>query len=288
MMNCLTERWGTEMDGQTIVRAVLLNIVLLLTIAIPIVIWRKRQPMTDAKLRKTAEKSAIPTETAPLNDDFVHMHAMLSALDGGVPDERTVTALLLGWALDGQIILCETEKKRLKSFGAAQQATILFPGDEEHPFRPAVSGAEGLLLGLLYGWADETATVQESELYNLAREYHDAVQGRLEQFRTQGRHGLRALGAMLPEKKRRKFGFVDENRPIYTPRGVREATNLLGYRAWLGAQQNLSPGKWRDAVLLNSAQECPQAVDREQYRLAQTLAKALVGGAKAGEKVKHV
>ena len=178
--------------------------------------------MTDEKLRKTAEKSAIPTETAPLNDDFVHMHAMLSALDGGVPDERTVTALLLGWALDGQIILCETKKKRLKSFGAAQQATILFPGGPGASFRPAVSGAEGLLLGLLYGWADETATVQESELYNLAREYHDAVQGRLEQFRTQGRHGLRALGAMLPEKKTRKFGFVDENRPIYTPRGVRE------------------------------------------------------------------
>lgn len=269
---------------RSLMAAVVLNAGLLAVIAAFVWLWRRRQPMTGARLRKAAEKTAQPVQDAPFGGDFVKMRAMLAALEDSVPDERTVTALLTGWAAAGQVSVCETEKKRLKSFGAEQQATLCFPGDEEHPFRPSGEGAEGLLLALLYGWADETATLQESELYNLAREYHDAVHGRLEQFRTQGKHSLRAAGAMLPEKKKRHLGFVDENRPIYTPRGVREAANLLGYRAWLGAQDTLPPEAWRDAVLLN----VPQAVDNELLRLAQALAKAFVGGANAGEKVKHV
>ena len=269
---------------RSLMAAVVLNAGLLAVIAAFVWLWRKRQPMTGARLRKAAEKTAQPVQDAPFGGDFVKMRAMLAALEDSVPDERTVTALLTGWAAAGQVSVCETEKKRLKSFGAERQATLCFPGDEEHPFRAGGGGAEGLLLALLYGWADETASLQESELYNLAREYHDAVHGRLEQFRTQGKHSLRAAGAMLPEKKKRHLGFVDENRPIYTPRGVREAANLLGYRAWLGAQDILPPEAWRDAVLLN----VPQAVDNELLRLAQALAKAFVGGANAGEKVKHV
>ena len=288
MTSCSTAKWGTDMDAWSVFAAILLNAVLLAVIVFLLRLWRKRQPMTGARLRKAAEKAAQPVPEAPFAGNFVRMRALLEALDGNVPDERTVTALLLGWAAEGQIRLCETDKKRLKSFGAERQATVCFPGDEEHPFTPAGEGAEALLLGLLYGWADETATLQESELYNLAREYDGAVRGRLEQFRTQGKHGLRAAGAMLPEKKTRRFGFVDENRPVYTPRGVREAAKLLGYRTWLRTQDTLPPGKWRDAALLHGTQGIPQAVEEKQFRLAQTLAKALTGGAKAGEKIKHV
>lgn len=281
--NCLRARWGTDMDVRTLLAAVALNAALLALIALAFWLWRRRQPMTGARLRRAAEKAAQPTSEAPFGGDFVRMRAMLEALDGAAPDERTVAALLTGWAAEGRIDLRETPKKRLKSFGADRQASICFPGDEAHPFRPADAGAEGMLLSLLYGWADETATVQESELYNLAREYYGAVQGRLEQFQTQGKHSLRAAGAMFPEKKKRRLGFLDENRPVYTPRGVREAGRLLGYRKWLSAQEKLPPEAWRDAVLL----DCAQGVDSETLGLARALSKALAGGAKAGQQAKH-
>ena len=57
-----------------------------------------------------------------------------------------------------------------------------------------------------------------------------------------------------------------------------------GYRAWLGQQDRLPPEKWRDAVLLGAS----RAVDADVLDLAQTLAKALTGGAQAGRKVNRV
>lgn len=125
------------MDAWSVFAAILLNAVLLAVIVFLLRLWRKRQPMTGARLRKAAEKAAQPVPEAPFAGNFVRMRALLEALDGNVPDERTVTALLLGWAAEGQIRLCETDKKRLKSFGAERQATVCFPGDEEHPFTPA-------------------------------------------------------------------------------------------------------------------------------------------------------
>ena len=261
-----------------------LNAVLLAIIVGLFWLWRAKQPMTAVRLRREAAKQAKPTDTAPLGGDFCRMQAMLEALDDGLPETRAVAALLCGWAADGTITLSRTEKKRLKSFGDDMQATITFPGDEEHPFSPDSNGAEGKLLGLLYGWTDETATLQASEIYNQARAYPEAVKGRLDQFAIQGKHSLRATGAMQPEKKTCRFGFVDEHRSIYTPRGVREAATLLGYRAWLRQQDSLPPEKWRDAVLLDAS----QAVDAETLDLAQTLAKSLTSGAQAGRKVHTV
>lgn len=272
------------MDARSILLAVGINAVLLAVIVALFRLWRVRQPMTAARLRREAANQVKPVDAVPLEGDFCRMQAMLEALDESLTDTRAVAALLCGWAADGTITLSRTEKKRLKSFGDAMQATITFPGDEEHPFAPNSNGAEGKLLGLLYGWTDETATLQASEIYNQARAYPEAVKGRLDQFSFQGKHSLRATGAMQPEKKTRRFGFVDERRSIYTPRGVREAAALLGYRAWLGQQDSLPPEKWRDAVLLGAS----QAVDADVLDLAQTLAKALTGGAQAGRKVNRV
>lgn len=202
------------MDARSILLAVGINVVLLAVIVALFRLWRVRQPMTAARLRREAANQAKPIDAAPLEGDFCRMQAMLEALDESLTDTRAVAALLCGWAADGTTILSRTEKKRLKSFGDAMQATITFPGDEEHPFTPSSNGAEGKLLGLLYGWTDETATLQASEIYNQARAYPEAVKGRLDQFSLQGKHSLRATGAMQPEKKTRRFGFVDERRSI--------------------------------------------------------------------------
>lgn len=266
-MNCWKEKWGIDLM-KNILYVLAINLLLLALIIWLIAFLRKRQPLTAPRLRREARKRIQVTEQPPFHGDFCRMYAMLSALEGHVPNERLIAGLLAGWAAEGQILICEMEKKRLKSFGEAQQATICFPGDEEHPFQPNASGAEGLLLGLLYGWADETATLQQSELYNFAREYHHAVQGRLEQFGTQGRHGLRAGGVVQPENKKK---------PVYTMRGVREAGQVLGYQQWLRAQKELPPEKWRDGILFGC-----QPVG-EIPRLSMALAKAMAGGANAGK-----
>ena len=161
----------------------------------------------------------------------------------------------------------------------AGQATIQFPDSEDEPFAPPQDGAEGLLLSLLYGWADETATLQESELYNDAREYHEAVFARLEQLSVQGRHGLRAAGVVELEQKTRKFGFADAHRTLYTPRGVRTAAQMKGYRMWMDKQSSLPPEKWRDAALLGAFEQ----IDNVQFELAESIADALINGAMAGE-----
>ena len=268
-MNCWKEKWGIDfMKLQSIGAVIGINCILLALIFWVAHLIRKRQPLTASRLRREARKHIQVIEQPPFHGDFCRIYVILSALEGNIPNERLIAGLLAGWAAEEQILLCEMEKKRLKSFGDEQQATICFPGDEDHPFQPNASGAEGLLLGLLYGWADETATLQQSELYNFAREYHHAVTGRLEQFGTQGRHGLRAGGAIQPESKKK---------PIYTMRGVREAGQVLGYQQWLCTQKELPPGKWRDGILFG----CQPA--GEIPRLAMALAKSMVSGMNAGK-----
>lgn len=272
------------MNLRDILGMIALNAGLLAVIMLLVRLVRHRQPMTGGRLRRETGKTHTATEEAPFGGDFCRMRTMLSVLEGGVSGEHTVTALLLGWAAEGQLTLCQTEKKRLKSFGAAQQATICFPGDEEKPFVSVGEGAEGMLLRLLHGWTDESEMLQESELYNCARRHHSAVRDHLEQLDIQGRHGLRAAGEMMPENKRRYLGFVDDQRPLYTNRGVREAVQLRGYRAWLCVQTVLPRAQWRDAVLCGYT----QAVEPAQLALAQAMTRAILGGAKAGEKVKQV
>lgn len=277
--------WGIDaMTLRDLAGAAALNAVLLVVLVLVWKLVRHRQPMTGARLRRETQAVHTATGQAPFGGDFCRMRAMLSVLEDGIPDERTVTALLLGWMSEGQLTLCKTEKKRLKSFGAAQQVTIRFPSDAETPFPPRGEGAEGMLLRLLQGWTDETAILQESELYHCARQYYSAVHDRLEQLDIQGRHGLRAAGEMMPEKKKRYLGFVDDRRPIYTPRGAREAAALRGYQQWLCAQTVLPQTLWRDAVLC----DCAQAVAEEPLMLAQAMARALLGGAKAGKQAGKV
>lgn len=257
-----------------------LNAGLLAVIMLAAGLLRRRQPMTGGRLRKEAEKIHTVTHEAPLGGDFCRMRTMLCVLEGDIPHEDSVAALLLSWAVRGQLTLCQTEKKKLQSFGAAQQATICFAEDKMQ----GSAGAEGMLLGLLQSWADEHLTLQESELYNYARQQHSDVRGRMIQFDVEGRHGLRASGEMTTEKKHRYFGFAHVQRMLYTPRGVREAGRLRGYCAWLCAQSVLSPDQWRDAVLCG----CTQAVEPQQLALARAMARALIGGAEAGERVHRV
>ncbi len=264
---------------QDILATVALNGFLLAVIVLAVWMWRRRRPMTKEKLRRVLAHGTKPTDAAPLDGDFCCMLELERALhDSGAP-LIAVTALLLGWAAEGKITLCETEKKRFKSYGDAVQATIQFPDSEDEPFAPPQDGAEGLLLSLLYGWADETATLQESELYNDAREYHEAVFARLEQLSVQGRHGLRAAGVVELEQKTRKFGFADAHRTLYTPRGVRTAAQMKGYRMWMDKQSSLPPEKWRDAALLGAFEQ----IDNVQFELAESIADALINGAMAGE-----
>ena len=85
----------------------------------------------------------------------------------------------------GEVFVQEIKKQ---SDGVLVKGTvnvqILYESAEEE----VPCGSEGLLLSLLYGWADETATLQESELYNDAREYHEAVFARLEQLSVQAQN----------------------------------------------------------------------------------------------------
>ena len=271
----------SQVTPATLLATVGLNALLLLLIVLVVWLWRRRQPMTDVKLRhmvgKLQKKRAAAWDgTVPFGGDFSRMRAMQETLADGLPASRTVTALLLGWVAQKQVSLCESPKKHLQSFGDPMQATLCFQLD-----RDTGKGAEGLLLSLLYGWADETATLQKSEIYSHARTYYDAVDGRLRQIELQGRHGLRAAGEMQPEQKTRRFGFLDEHRQLYTPRGVREAVNLCRYRAWLDQQPQLAPEQWRDAALLG----CTNGIDETQLTLAQALADALVDGARAGHKI---
>lgn len=251
------------------------NLLCLLVLVFAVVLWRRHEPMTAARLRASlAKKKLAPAAQLPFAGSIGMTLCVLSDLELPVSDEQLVQGLLVRWAQEGKLRLIETDKKKLESFGADRQATIVFAEDAQR----SADGAENLLFGLLHDWAGESGAVQESVLYSLARAQHDTAANRLEQFLTEGKHALRASGAVYPEKKHRRFGFLDERRTIYTPRGEREAAALLGYRERLRTVETWTVEEIPHAIVFGLRHE-PEG---EDVRLAERLAKAFVGGARAG------
>lgn len=267
------------MTKNDIILAVIINIVLLIIIISVVFIWQKRQPMTAKKLRRQVKSKIELTQENPFKDDFCRTRMMLAVIEEYVPHDRTIAALLVDWTQKGWICLEKTPKKRLKSFGESEQESIRFIN-----YNPELSGAELMLFEMLAKWADDTDILQKSELYQLARQEYKLVLQRMEQFIIQGKHLLRSKGEMQPEQKRRHFGFVDEQRAIFTSRGVREAAQLLGYQNWLRTQDEVDSKLWRDAILLES-ENCIS--DKQMLSMAKIISQTIISAANAGSQSKR-
>ena len=90
---------------------------------------------------------------------------------------------------------------------------------------------------------------------------------------------------MQPEKKRRHFGFLDEQRPIFTSKGVRQAAELKSYQAWLKMQNNIDFKLWSDAVLL----EAENAIsDKQILNISKALSQTIMTAANAGKQSKSL
>lgn len=251
------------------------NTVCLLLIVLAVVLWRWREPMAPPRLQRTLRRRPPAQAQEPPFDGSIGMVlCVMDDLAQPVDEQALVQALLTGWALVGAVRLEATEKRKLESFGGMQQATLTFTGAAA-----LQQGAALLLFETLRGWAGADGALQESTLYNTARAQHAAVRSRLEQFTVEGRHALRARGATHPEAKKRRFGFLDERRTIYTARGVREAGQLLDYRRYLHEQRAQAPQDMVFAALFLTESD----FDAAQAEYAAALARALLGGMHAGE-----
>lgn len=260
--------WGKS--AAVVLGANLLCILLIVLIA---VLWRRHEPMTPERLRRTLQRRTAEQQTAPPFDRDLSMNlCVLRDLDLEVREENLFCALLTRWTQAGYIRLAETDKRRFESFGVKRQATLVFL-----PSATVPAGAEGLLFSMLHQWAGEQGDLQESILYNCSREAHAAVYHRLEQFFAEGTHRLRAYGATYQEAKKRRFGFLDQQRTIYTARGVREAGWLLDYRRFV---LETAPANETDqvfAALFGKESQAPESA------IQQALARALLDGMRAGE-----
>lgn len=270
------------MDNEQLTRGALVvlaaNAVCLAAIVLVVAVWRSRQPMTAARMRQTLLNQPVTLASQPPFDTLPMMLSMLDDLNLPVSQERLVQAVLVGWANKGWLCLRMTPKKKLKSFGDELQPTLVFLQQRQMPG----GGAEGILYQLLADWADETNTIQQSELYNLARQTPGPVENCLEQFWLEGKHALRSFGAVYPEKKHRRFGFLDERRTIYTPRGLRAAGSLLGYRKWLTQTQFFTEEQRQNAILFGLLPDAQTDVEH----MAAQLAHVLVTAAHAGQNAK--
>ena len=257
------------------------NIISLLLIYLCYIIYKKLQPMTVKRMRKEIKPLIKPINFNPFADDFSKMRMMLAAIDDYVPAERTLAALFMAWHTKDLISLQITPKKLLKSFGEQNQQSIRFITRENKN----LTGAEKLFFEMLSSWTDESDILQKSELYQLARQNSSLVFQRIEQFIIEGKHGLRATGQMQPEKKRRHFGFLDEQRPIFTSKGVRQAAELKSYQQWLKMQNNLDNTFWSDAVLLEAENVIS---DKQTLDICKTLSQTIVIAANAGKQSKSL
>ena len=260
---------------------VLINLISILFIYICYIIYKKRQPMTVRRMRKEIKPLIKSSDFNPFANDFSKMRMMLAAIDDYVPPERTIASLLVLWHVKGLISLEITPKKHLKSFGEQNQESIRFITRQDKN----LTGAEKLFFEMLSNWTDESDILQKSELYQLARQNSSLIFQRIEQFIIEGKHGLRATGQMQPEKKRRHFGFLDEQRPIFTSKGVRQAAELKSYQAWLKMQNNIDLKLWSDAVLL----EAENAIsDKQILNISKALSQTIMTAANAGKQSKSL
>lgn len=264
-----------------IIYVILINLISILLIYICYIIYKKLQPMTIKRMRQEIKPLIKPMNFNPFQNDFSKMRMMLAAIDDYVPPERTITSLLISWSTKGLISPEITPKKHLKSFGEQEQESIKFIVRNDKN----LNGAEKLFFEMLANWTDESDILQKSELYQLARQNSSLVFQRTEQFIIEGKHGLRATGQMQPEKKRRHFGFLDEQRPIFTSKGVRQAAELKSYQEWLKMQNDLDNTFWGDAVLLEAENVIS---DKQTLEICKALSQTIVTAANAGKQSKSL
>lgn len=260
---------------------IIINLISILFIYICYVVYKKFQPMTIKRMRQEIKPLIKPTNFNPFTNDFCKMRMMLAAIDDYVPAERTISSLLIHWNIKGLISLEITPKKPLKSFGEQNQESIRFITHKDKN----LTGAEKFFFEMLVNWTDESDILQKSELYQLARQNSSLVFQRIEQFIIEGKHGLRATGQIQPEKKRRHFGFLDEQRTIFTSKGVRQAAELKSYQEWLKMQNNLDNKLWSDAVLLEAENGIS---DKQILNISKTLSQTIVTAANADKQRKSL
>lgn len=263
------------MTAKNILYAVLLNGFMLLIILLIVFLIKKNEAMTAKHLQRIISKKIDIAKENPFKDDFCKTRMMLAVLENKVPHERTLASILLYWTQKNYINLEITPKKRLQSFGDANQETIIFCCEN-----PKLQGAEKLLFETLYSFADETLTIQKSELYQISRKQYDIIFQRIEQFISQGKYALLSSGEMYKEKKSQRFGFLNEQRYLFTQKGIRKASQLKGYQLWLKQQTQLDENFWRDAVLLNSY-ECIK--NNKNLSIAISIANNIILGANSGK-----
>lgn len=185
----------------------------------------RRGPVTEAKLRRMVKADAVPArDVLPCGGDLGATGALLRALDLGGQPRDLIRALMVDWTQQKAIFTRLSPKKKLRSFGADVQLELSFPEE-----CPELTGAAALLYDTIRGWADADGTLQQSELYQAARNDAQRVDNIVLQLVHEGRRSLRDKGGCAPEAKKSKFGLSDENRELYTPKGIRLARDTAAF-----------------------------------------------------------
>ena len=85
--------------GRETAAVLAVNAVCLLVIVLLVALWRRREPMTAAKLRRTLQKHPpAPCDAPPFGGSFGMLCEVLRDLDVPASVEALMQALLLRWA----------------------------------------------------------------------------------------------------------------------------------------------------------------------------------------------
>lgn len=230
----------------------------------------RRGPVTESKLRRMVKADAVPArDVLPCGGDLGATGALLRALDLGGQPRDLIRALMVDWVQQKAVFTRSSPKKKLRSFGADVQLELYFPEES-----PALSGAAALLYDAVRSWAEEDGSLQQSELYQAARNDAQRVDNIVLQLVHEGRRSLRDKGGCAPESKKSKFGLSDDNRELYTPKGIRLARETAAFVHF--ASSDLCG---QAAVLAAAAGKI------EQNDPACVLADAIFDGMTAGKQV---
>lgn len=248
----------------------------LLVLALLFGIWRlirSRGPMTEAKLRRTISWcDTVPSEVLPCGGDLGAAAALLRALEAGGTERDLLRALFVRWAQQKAIFVGRAPKKKLRSFGADLQAELSIPEEV-----PVMDGAQYLLYQTMCEWvAPDDGTLQQSELYQAARQDAERVDNQLRQLMQEGKRALRDMGGATPERKKIVPGMAEQE--IYTAKGVRLARQCVAYVKFT---QQASSLRGEAAVLAAAVGR----IDPEDP--VCVLADALFDGWKAGLQASH-
>lgn len=251
---------------------ILLNLLVLGLIGLVIWFFRRRGPVTESKLRRLVKPDAVPPrDILPCGGDFAPAADLLRVLGLGGGARDLLRAVMAGWVQQGAVCVRTAPKKKLRAFGADVQLELSLAEDAQ-----IADGAAGLLYAELRSWLDADGTLQQSELYQAARSHAQRVDNILRQMTQENRRALRDKGGCMPEAGKAKFGFAEDNRELYTPKGIRLARETAAFVQFV--QQN-GPGSGQTAVLSALA---GQIAPKDP---ACVLADAIFDGMTAGKQV---